>query len=192
MRLADWRSRFQPRPDDEGAAVSGTELGEAMASAACHAARPCCRVSAARRPYHPRASARPRRWAPASSRKFGTPSDVFGLVGCVRLDVSHGCPGEAEASGESWDVNPADTLVWSGRGPSVTRSPAETLAWSGRVGVEQLRSELVQLEGRVTEFESGVLVCALGQSFFACVLVWSANTIPRSRVVACLAVLPGP
>ena len=34
MRLADWRSRFQPRPDDEGAAVSGTELGEAMASAA--------------------------------------------------------------------------------------------------------------------------------------------------------------
>ena len=91
------------------------------------------------------------------SPKFGTPSDVFGLVGCVRLDVSHGCPGEAGASGESWDVNPADTLVWSGRGPSVTRSPAETLAWSGRVGVEQLRSELVQLEGRVTEFESGVL-----------------------------------
>ena len=67
MRLADWRSRFQPRPDDEGAAVSGTELGEAMVSAVCHTARPCCRVSVARRPYHPRASARPRRWAPAST-----------------------------------------------------------------------------------------------------------------------------
>ena len=114
-----------------------------MASAACHTARPCCRVSAARRPYHPRASARPRRWAPTStswtrrwalasaeirveSPKFGTPSDVFGLVGCVRLDVSHGCPGEAGASGESWDVNPADTLVWSGRGPSVTSARIQT------------------------------------------------------------------